>query len=346
MTFNPNVTPIYNLADDDFIHEDGKDPLEVVRSDPYASYNWQRLQINDFYNYYDATPIEAWDQNAIELYGLRMASDITASEITDPTVGQISAQLILQRGLYIRNTYNFKLSFEYCLLEPMDLVTVTDAALGLTNVAIRITAIEEDDAGLLSVTAEEFPGGTASAVQYPSKPNTPNSTNQAVVPARVNAPMIFEPPAALTGGVAQVMAAVSGGIAPVYLLAEDGSTGQHYAKPGTRGAGRPSGTPSSFRSMRRRSRGRARRLNFLQWHREHRLRFQSRDGHRGDAGRRDNRRDDHSAGRRLVLVFDRRSHDGDGRARTSTILLENPYLTISYTGTSGDGIYIWGAAGS
>jgi hypothetical protein len=227
VTFNPNVTPIYNLTDDDFIHEDGKDPLDVVRSDPYASFNWQRLQIKTFYAFYDATPIDVWDQNAIELYGLRMASDITASEITDPGVGQISAQLILQRGLYIRNTYNFKLSFEYCLLEPMDLVTVTDSGLGLTNAAIRITAIEEDDAGLLSVTAEEFPGGTATAVQYPVQGKSPNSTNQAVVPTRVNPPTIFEPPAALTGGVAQVWAAVSGGVASVYSLAETSASGVH-----------------------------------------------------------------------------------------------------------------------
>jgi hypothetical protein len=229
VTFNPNVTPVYDLADDDFVHEDGKDPLEVVRSDPYASYNWQRLQINFRGGFYDAMPIDAWDQNAIELYGLRMASDITASEITDDGVGQISAQLILQRGLYIRNTYNFKLSFEYCLLEPMDLVTVTDSGLGLTHVAIRITAIEEDDAGLLSVTAEEFPQGTATAVQYPVQTKSPNSTNQAVMPARVNPPTIFEPPAALTGGVAQVWAAVSGGVATAYKLAEDNSNGLHAA---------------------------------------------------------------------------------------------------------------------
>jgi hypothetical protein len=141
----------------------------------------------------------------------------------------VSAQLILQRGLYIRNTYAFKLSFEYCLLEPMDLVTVTDTLLGLTNVAIRITAIEEDDSGVLAVTAEEFPQGAATAVQYPVQGGAPNSTNQAVVPARVNTPAIFEPPAALTGGVAQVWAAVSGGVATAYKLAEDSSTGLHAA---------------------------------------------------------------------------------------------------------------------
>ncbi len=228
-TFNPNVTPVYNLMDDDFIHEDGKDPLEVVRSDPYASYNWQRLQINARVAFYNSAPIDAWDQNAIELYGLRRASDITAAEICDLNVAQVAAQLILQRGLYIRNTYNFKLSFEYCLLEPMDLVTITDSGLGMTNVAIRITAIEEDDSGILSVTAEEFPAGTGTAVQYPVQPITPNSTNQAVVPARVNVPTLYEPPSALTGGVAQVWAAVSGGIASAYKLAEDSSTGLHAA---------------------------------------------------------------------------------------------------------------------
>ncbi|MGQ0446148.1 MAG: phage tail protein [Beijerinckiaceae bacterium] len=230
-SFAPNVTPIYNLSDDDFIHEDGKDPLEVVRSDPYASYNWQRLQISQRYNSagtsYDSKPIDVFDQNAIELYGLRRAPDITANEICDPFVGQKSAQLILQRGLYIRSTYNFKLSFEYCLLEPMDIVTVTDASLGLTNVAIRIVSIEEDDAGILSVTAEEFPSGIATAVQYPVQRGDGTLVNQAVVPARVNVPILYEPPASLTGGVAQVFAAVSGGIAQVYLLAETAVTGGH-----------------------------------------------------------------------------------------------------------------------
>jgi hypothetical protein len=232
VTFTPNVAPLYNLADDDFIHEDGKDPLEAVRSDPYASFNWQRLNASQRWNNYDAVPVEAFDQNAIELYGLRVAPEITASEFCDPYIAQTAAQLILQRGLYIRNTYHFKLSFEYCLLEPMDLVTVTDAGLGLANVSVRITAIEEDDAGVLAVTAEEFPGGIATAVKYPIQTKNPNSTNQAVVPARVNPPVIYEPPAVLTGGVAQVWAAVSGGIAAAYFLAEDSSNGQHSTQQG------------------------------------------------------------------------------------------------------------------
>ncbi|MGH6936875.1 MAG: phage tail protein [Methylocella sp.] len=262
-TFTPNVAPIYNLTDDDFIHEDGKDPLEVTRSDPYASYNWQRLNVTNRYNNYDTMPVDAFDQNAIELYGLRMAPEITATEFCDPNLGALSARLILQRQLYIRNIYQFKLSFEYCLLEPMDLVTVTDSGLGLTNVAVRITSIEEDEDGLLGVTAEEFPVGIATAVQYPTQPAGSNPTNQAVVPARVNPPVIYEPPPALTNNVPQIWAAVSAGIATAYLLAEDGSAGQHYTKQGDVAPVQANGTAVTFSVYAQALTRSAMRLNFF-----------------------------------------------------------------------------------
>jgi hypothetical protein len=343
-SFNPNVTPIYNLADDDFVHEDGKDPLEVVRSDPYASYNWQRLQISQRYNStgtgYDSTPIDAFDQNAIELYGLRMASDITANEICDPFVGQKSAQLILQRGLYIRNHYNFKLSFEYCLLEPMDLVTVTDTALGLTNVAIRIVSIEEDDAGILSVTAEEFPGGTATAVEYPIQSGGGTSTNQAVVPARVNVPTLYEPPASLTGGIAQVAAAVSGGIAPVYLLAEDGSTGQHSTIQGSVGPVQASGATVAFSVYAQASSRSALRLNFFNGTATIGCDFDlTAVAATPDAGI---SATIEAVGGAWFQCQISGTMAASGAAPLS-ILLENPAGTTSYTGTPGDGIYIWGA---
>src|ERR1700682_4108152 len=39
VTFNPNVTPIYDLDDDDYIVENNADPLTVSRTDPYQAYN-------------------------------------------------------------------------------------------------------------------------------------------------------------------------------------------------------------------------------------------------------------------------------------------------------------------
>jgi hypothetical protein len=211
ITFNPNVTPIYNLTDDDFKAENNEDPLQVSRSDPYEAYNVWRLEIAERDNGYNLTTVESRDQNAIELYGMRIAPTVTAHEICDESVALISGQLILQRAIYIRNTYKFRLSWEYCLLDPMDLVTVTDAILGLSNAPIRITEIEEDENGFLSVTAEEFPLGAATATLYATQPVTNNPINRNVSADSVNAPIIFEPPAALVGPTAQVWIAASGG---------------------------------------------------------------------------------------------------------------------------------------
>jgi hypothetical protein len=77
-------------------------------------------------------------------------------------------------------------------------------------------------------SCEEFPAGVATAVQYSRQNNQGNQNNQDVIPARVNTPIIFEPPASLTGGVAQVFIAVSGGVAPVYLLTETNGGTFHY----------------------------------------------------------------------------------------------------------------------
>jgi hypothetical protein len=42
----------------------------------------------------------------------------------------------------------------------MDIVLISDAALGLSQAPVRITQIEEDQDGELTITAEEIPGVT------------------------------------------------------------------------------------------------------------------------------------------------------------------------------------------
>jgi len=208
-TFQPNDTPVYDLTDDDFIYADGDDPVQIARVDPYLAYNRQDVEIAQRTNFYDATPITVFDQAAIDKYGLRIAPPVTAHEVCDPGIAQTVAQLILQRGLYIRNHYTFKLSWEYCLLEPMDLVTLYDEGLGLDGVAVRIISVEEDDQGLLSVTAEEFPPGVATPVEYfvQQKNSAAFAANAPASP--VNAPIIFEPPYGLADGLS-VWIALSG----------------------------------------------------------------------------------------------------------------------------------------
>ena len=208
ITFSPAATPIYDLADDDYVHADNEDPLQVTRSDPYVAYNVWRLEAADRNNAYNLTSVESRDQNAIELYGMRIAPTVTAHEICDVNIALISGQLMLQRSVYIRNTFKFRLSWEYCLLDPMDLVTVTDVLLGLLKAPIRITEVEEDENGLLQITAEEFPQGAQTATLYATQSAINNPLNRNVGVGSVNAPIVFEPTDELGGGL-QIWAAVS-----------------------------------------------------------------------------------------------------------------------------------------
>ncbi|MFH6786328.1 MULTISPECIES: phage tail protein [Methylobacterium] len=211
VTFRPNVAPVYDLTDDDFLHAEDEDPVRLTRSDPHGILNLQRIECSDRGHAYAATTVEARDQAAIERFGLKAGASVTAREICALPVAGLVAQLLLQRALYIRNTYTFRLSWEYCLLEPMDIVTLTDPGLGLARTPVRIREIEEDEEGLLTVVAEEFPAGVATATLYPVAGSAGRSINRNVAAAPVNPPVIFEPPPGLTGGEAQVWIAVSGG---------------------------------------------------------------------------------------------------------------------------------------
>src|ERR1700722_13596429 len=100
----------------------------------------------------------------------------------------------------------------------MDIVTISDANLGLSAYPVRITTIEEDDKGLLTVTAEELTVGVSTPAFYPSSGLAPAfQLNQAVGVDSINAPLIYEPPIAASGGLAQVWvgASVGAGGVPV-----------------------------------------------------------------------------------------------------------------------------------
>ena len=210
--YTPDLTPLYNLTDADFINEgDHKDPVQVERVDIFSLPTIQRVEVSSRSNQYSATPVEARDQAMIELFGPRVGSTIQAHEICDEFVmGPKIAQTILQRELYVRTKFTFKLSWEYCLLDPMDIVTLTDSNLGLSDYPARIIEIEEDDKGILSFTCEELVSGVSNPALNPSAAANGFQPNWGVPAVPVNAPLIFEPPPGLTGGVAQVWIGASG----------------------------------------------------------------------------------------------------------------------------------------
>lgn len=210
VTFTPNVTPIYDLTDDDFLPGKG-DPIEVTRSDPVDAFNQAQIEFCNRENQYNIEVAQAQDQNAVELFGLRPASVISFHDIVDPNVARTVAQMVLQRYQLVRNTYEFSLGWKYALLEPGDIVTLTDVYLGLNKFPVRITQIEEDETGTLAITAEEFPAGAATAALYSTQIVSPWTLSQSVAPGSANTPAIFTPPNSLTAPNTEVWIAASGG---------------------------------------------------------------------------------------------------------------------------------------
>ena len=209
VTFVPNLEPVYHLTDDDFLGED--QPIRVRRSRDTDAYNHCQIEYVNRFNQYNTETVEAKDQANIEMFGLRTQDPVKYDFFCEPKIARHAVQLLLQRKLYVRNEYEFELGWKYCRLEPMDIVTITDGSLGLNQFPVRITRVEEDEEGVLSITAEELAVGSRSAVEYDlQSSNGYQGGNEE--PGNVNAPVIFEPPLDLTGGKNQIWIAASGGI--------------------------------------------------------------------------------------------------------------------------------------
>ncbi len=193
--YAPNIPVLVDLTDDDFIQtSQGDDPLIATRSDVIDVKNTVRIDFRDRYNLFNDNVSEAKDENLIDVVGPRIDRVGTADEFSFLGYASLSAQLQLQRNVAIRNTYSFKLGMRFCWLDPMDIVTITDATLGLSKFAVRIRSIEEDEKGILTILAEEFPAGAASATVFAHQTNTPPTSLQFnLVPPLVNTPIIFEP---------------------------------------------------------------------------------------------------------------------------------------------------------
>lgn len=203
-TFTPVTAPVYNLTDDDFVCPDGDNPIEMSRADTHDAFNCWQLECVDNATVngvrgYVAALVEAKDQASIEAIGLRTANKMKASFLSNTAAGVMCVNLIKNRNISVRNTYRFKLSWEYALLEPMDIVTLTQAGMNLNALAVRVVSITENDEGVLEIEAEEFLNGAQWAVQLPASTNQGYQPNGYITPPTVNSPIIFEPPNALTG---------------------------------------------------------------------------------------------------------------------------------------------------
>lgn len=210
VTYTPNTTPLYDLDDDHWLAEGSDDPLHWQVKEPSDRYNHVRVEFNDRSNYYNKTIAEAKDDADIDTRGLRTMATISAPWICDAAVARLVAQIVLQRSLNISGTGVVRLPWAFCLLECMDLVTLTDSALSFDKLPVRITSIGEDEEGTLELEVEDWPLGSASGTRYPSQVAGGFKHDYNAAPGSVAAPVIFEAPGALTLNGLEVYVAATG----------------------------------------------------------------------------------------------------------------------------------------
>ena len=212
-TYTPNNTPVYDLTDDHFITSNAEDdPIKITRKAADDTYNCVTVQYSNRSNQYNTEPYQQKDPADIELRGLRIKATLEADAICDTTAAATLATLLLQKESAVRNTYEFTLPWVFALLEPLDIVTLTDSYQGMSRVPVRINQITETDAGDFDVIAEDCPIGMTTAPTLTVQGGAGFSHNYNVSPGSVVAPVMFEPPVALTTSGLAVWVAVTGAI--------------------------------------------------------------------------------------------------------------------------------------
>jgi hypothetical protein len=211
VNFVPDLTPKFNLGIDDFIADKSQDPVTASRTAISDAKNWMRLEIFDRGANYDTTLIDVKDQNAVDLYGPRIDDNKECHAITNQVVAQFVGQTMLQKSLYVRNTYKFKLDGRYIILDPMDWVSLTVPKMGLNQVMCRIVSLQENDDGSIDFVGEEWPDAIATPALYTMQPGAGLQKNYNADPGNIYPPIIFEAPVLLTVSGYEVWVAGCGG---------------------------------------------------------------------------------------------------------------------------------------
>jgi hypothetical protein len=212
VTYTPDLTVRFQLGDDDFQPADGEDPVQVERVPNTDAYNQVTVNFYNRDNAYALEPANATDPAHIRANGAKPMDPEEIREVVDAPTAQRVAQVLLQREMNARNKYSFKLDWRYSALEPLDIVGITDAALGCVQYPVRILQIDDSDE-ILSVIAEDLAIGSATPLTYGAQTGAGTALDFNIAAPAVNAPVIFDMPGALADSGFEIGVALSGSAA-------------------------------------------------------------------------------------------------------------------------------------
>lgn len=201
----------YDLTDDDFIADSDGATIHFERKDGAESYNQATVEFINRANGYEKETVNFEITADIAKRGLRPASTIQAPYIYTKERALFIAQQLALTNLYSRNAYRFSTAWTHCMLEPGDLVTVTDKVLGLDKKVVIIKEITESTDGTLTFLAIGKPPGIYSPARYKTVETEGNVINLNQEPGNAKKPFIFQPPAEVSKDGNEIFMVTSGG---------------------------------------------------------------------------------------------------------------------------------------
>ena len=206
-TFTPNLTPIYSLGVDDFLPNQGSlgtsNGTIAVAFDVAPSntvYNVVKLEYLDRATLYNPVTVTCVDEASITATGRRRESDLRQHHFF--ALGSAASMSVALQGAREGAEavqYQITVGRQFVLLDPMDLIAITEPSLQLVNQLVRITEIQENADQTLTLTLVEV-SGTASAPIYARQASLGAGRNDNAPAPSVNTPIFFEPPDQLGDG--------------------------------------------------------------------------------------------------------------------------------------------------
>lgn len=207
--WTPDKTVQYDLTADDFIPQSDGALVTYQRKDSADIYNRFPVEFSNRANSYEKESVAYQISEDIANHGLRQANTINARYMYTKERAVKVAEMAARKNKYGRNQYTFTLDWAFCRMEPGDLVRISDKYSGIDKQVVRVTAVTEDDSGMLTVTAVSVPPGNYSAATYDVHDvDRPYIEYNKTAPDTI--PVIFQPPADLTADGLELWIAAKG----------------------------------------------------------------------------------------------------------------------------------------
>lgn len=208
--WTPDTTIRYSLTSDDFLPQSNGAMVTYSRKDSAEVYNSFPVEFINRDNGYEKETVNYQLSQDILDHGLRQASTTSAHYFYTKERAVKVAEMLARKAQLERNTYTFKLDWAFCRLEPADIVTITDANIGVENLTVRITSITEDAKGAIVCTAVEVDNVSGEAQYDVHNVDRPYVDFNAP-PDDVEQVLILQPPADITADGLELWIGATGG---------------------------------------------------------------------------------------------------------------------------------------